>query len=332
MPYTRNTFIVYPDQFFGRFAEMQRQNTDVFNAASQNGIVQRAVARRGDYSSESFLSELTNGITRRDPTSTADASPIDDVDMEEITSVKLARKLVVQKTIDGWRKIQADQAADDEQLLSFYLGGYVSKAVRVDWLNTAVIAAVGAMSGQAGIFLPLTALEMASTRKLNQGLKLLGDARNDIVCWVGNGITYADLVDQNIADNVQDLTGAVMYGGQPGTLGKPFIVTDSPALTNTGGGSTGDSYYILGLRSNGIVIEESENSSMVSDTILLKENVIGAMQYEGSYNVELAGMKWNTAVTNPTDAQLGTAGNWTKAVTSDKSLPGVIIEVDNKAA
>lgn len=329
MPYTKNTFTIYPEQFFGGFSETIRQNTNAFNTASQNGLVQRTAASRGEYKAESFIKELTNGITRRD-TGVITAATIDDVLTDEIVSPKLARKLVVQKTLDAWKKMQADNAAGDEQLLSFYLGEQVSKAVMVDWLNTAMIAAVGAMAGEAAIFLPLVNNEMASTRKLNQGLKLLGDARNDVVCWVGNGIAFADLVDQNITDNVQDLTGAVMYGGQPGTLGKPFIVTDAPALTNVGGGSTGDSYYIIGLRTGGVVIEESEDSTVYNDTTAGLENLVGIMQYEGSYNVQLAGMKWDTAVTNPTDAQLGTAGNWTKSVTSDKSLPGVIIEVDNK--
>lgn len=327
--YTQTTFVVYQDQFFGGWTEMTAQNADAFNAASRNGIVQRVRGHRGAFTQESFILALTGSITRRDTDVVTAATPTD-VTMEQVIGTKLARKIYVEKTIDAWKKIGADAGASDDQLLSFYLGGFYAKEIQLDWLNTGITAAVGALSAQAPNFLPLVANEMASTTKLNQGLKLLGDDRNNVVCWIGNGIAYADLVQQNINDNVQDLTGAVMFGGDAGTMGKPFIVTDSPALTNTGGGTTGDSYYILGLKAGGLTIEESESQTLLSELVGGKENIVGRLQSDLSYTVKLAGMRWDTAIENPTDAQIGTGANWTKVATSHKNLAGVLIEVDNK--
>ena len=329
MPFTSNTFVVYPEQVHGGWMEVIQQNLDVFNAASRGGITQVSEGLRGHFNAESFSLRLATGVQRRDTNSTADLTP-DDVLMDEVIGTKLARTLFVQKTLDAWKKVQLDSGISDDQLLSFHIGQSVAQEFLADWVNTAMVGAVGAMAAEAEIFLPLVANEMASTRKLNQGLKLLGDARNNVVCWVGNGITYADLVDQNISDNVQDLTGAVMYGGSVGTLGKPFLVTDSPALTNVGGGTTGDSYYILGLHAGGITLTESENRSVSSGVERGKVNLLGELQIETSFSLKLMGMKWNSAVENPDNTALGNGTNWTKVATSHKNLPGVIIEVDNK--
>lgn len=44
--------------------------------------------------------------------------------------------------------------------------------------------------------------------------------------------TYFDMVDQAISEKIYEEAGVVIYGGQPGAMGKPVLVADTHPARN----------------------------------------------------------------------------------------------------
>ena len=339
MSVTSSTFNIYPDQMWGGWSEVMRVNTEAFNAASNNGIVMRSELIKGDYSVESYLAAFvgsnadeTGGISRRDTTADQ-AFTLSNPSTNEHVTIKLNRKGGAAKYLDAWKKIQADAGIEDDMLLSFYLGRMYAKDAMADYLRAIIRAAVAALQNTTvanSNFYDQSSAGRASTLRLAQGIRLYGDAAGDIVCWIMNGLAYNDIIQDNITTAVTGVAGAVMYGESPATLGLPVVVTDIDALTNTGGGTAGDSYYILGLKSNGLQVIESEARSDYNGIVPQRENLLGVMQFETAYNIDVAGTSFDRSIVNPTAVQLTNASNWTQDVSSHKDLCGILIEVDNQ--
>src|SRR3954470_21630845 len=131
---TQSDFKIYQEQFKGGMGEKLTQVSDAFNAASNNTLQIKPRNIRGQYEQTSFFKLVSGAVTRRDPTSTSSATKLA-LTQDELASVKLNRKIgQVSNTLDSFRKI--GQAGDDDQTLSFLLGGQFAKAVQVDYLNT----------------------------------------------------------------------------------------------------------------------------------------------------------------------------------------------------
>jgi hypothetical protein len=112
-----------------------------------------------------------------------------------------------------------------------------------------------------------------------------------------------------------------VYGGQPGTLGKPVLVTD-----------TMDVDAILGLVTGAVTVTESQAPGFRSYDINDQENLAIGYRAEGVVNVDLLGYSWDTAKgDNPDLTKIGTAGNWKKHFTSNKSTAGVLIKLESAA-
>ena len=101
------------------------------------------------------------------------------------------------------------------------------------------------------------------------------------------------------------------------TLGRPVVVTDSPALL------AGGNYSTLGLVAGAATVEESEGQTIMFEPVTGKENLVYRFQGEYAYNVGCLGFKWKKeAGENPADTALAAPANWTKNVSSDKLTAG----------
>lgn len=322
-------FVIFQDEFFAGMTEVEAQNADAFNAASNNCIQLRPNRTKGDYSSESFADMVATAVlaARRDLTDVT-AKADTGMTMDQINTVKLSRIIgPVAQTLSSWKKIAPNE--DAARLQSFILGQQIAAAKFVEMLNSGLSAAEAAIGGEASLThsAPTTTLTHAL---LNTMLALAGDAANEIECFVMHSAPWFHLTGAAIGTNGFDgiATGVIVNGASPGTFGRPVIVTDSAGLF-TGSGST-LVYQILGLRRGGIVIEESEEQTMVSEIVTGLGNLILRTQGEYGYNVGIKGFQWDigNGGKNPTDAALITATNWDKAMTQDKRLAGVHMDVD----
>ena len=315
-------WVVYHEQFFGGMTEVLMQQTNVFNGASANAL--RLVPRmlRGHYEQEAFISEISTLVTRRDIASVAAATDLP-MDSDEFVGVKLNRKIgPVANTLDRWRKI-----AEDPETMSLLLGRQSGVAVAADYVNSLLIALEAALSGQSALIHDETAGGTTTLQytSLVDGLSKVGDRANNIVAWVMHSKPFFDLFKDGITNyQVENVAGVQIQEGSIGSLNRPIVVTDSSALVISG---TPTNYSTLGLFMDGGTVDESEDQEMESELVTGLENLVMRMQGEYAFNVRLRGFQWDitNGGANPTDAALGTASNWDKIATDNKSLPGVRI-------
>lgn len=206
----------------------------------------------------------------------------------------------------------------------------------LDQVNTALGAAApafaqtyktgGTAGGAAGAIGDTAVGDTITHSSLVDLQALYGDAGQRVSAFVMHSKVYYDLMKQGIADNVYNVAGVTIHEGTVATLGKPVIVTDSDSLVSSGTGDTTahNEYFTLGLTAGAIEVEESEDRQIVSDLITGLENLVLRYQGEYAYNVKLKGYAWDitNGGINPTTAAMGTATNWDKVVTDDKSTGG----------
>lgn len=316
-------FVIYQEQFYGGMLEAMDQNSNAFNAASNNAIVMITRKLLGDYEKESFLKTISGLIVRRDTTS---VSAVDSLamTMAELISVKINRRIgPVEQALDAWRKV-----GKNAEEMSFKLGEMVGMEILTDYANTAILAAEAALEGVATLIYDATgqSTKTLTATHLTNGLSKMGDMAARVICWVMHSKPYFDLMKQAIADKIYEEAGLVVYGGEPGTLGRPVVVIDAPALTDANASVT-DTYNTLGLVSGGVLLTESEEREIESQKVLGKENITFMIQGEYAFNLGVKGFQWDVTHggANPTDVALGTSTNWDQVATSVKNCAGVRI-------
>src|SRR2546425_1227693 len=77
-------FKIYDEQFFGGMTEVLMQNADAFNQSSANAIQLVPQELKGNYEKESFFTQISSLVTRRDVTS---VSTVTDIKMAQAEHV-----------------------------------------------------------------------------------------------------------------------------------------------------------------------------------------------------------------------------------------------------
>lgn len=320
---TKDTFVIYHEQFHAGFTETLVQETQVFNEASRGAIRLVTMNKLGDYEKSSFFATISGLVTRRDISSLASASDLD-LTQAELVSVKLNRMIgPVVKTLDALKKIGSSR-----EEMSFVLGQQWAKAVLIDQVNSAIRALVNALGAQATNVYDYSGTGTMTHAALATGKGKLGDAASRIVCWIMHSKVATDLEVQAITDKITNVADGVINFGRVGALGLPVLITDSAPLLVSG---TPDQYVTLGLVPDGAVVTESEERTIALEgPITGKANLFYRLQGEIAYNLGLKGFAWDVANggANPVDADVATASNWDKVATSYKDLAGVYIYTD----
>lgn len=204
---------------------------------------------------------------------------------------------------------------------SVVVGQDMADATMEGFLQYGMAALKAAISGNADMV--ATGNWAADSKKvLTKGLRKFGDKSGRVLLWAMDSTTYFDMVDQAIADKIYEEAGVVIYGGLPGTLGKPVLVSDAFPEQN-----------IFGLQSGAVRLTESQAPGFRAYDINDQENLAIGMRAEGTVNIDLLGYSWQEAAggVNPTVAALGTAANWAKHVTSNKLTAGVLIDLSTQS-
>lgn len=317
---TKADFKIYDEEYQGGEYERIAQMTKAFNEGSAGALRLIQAELKGHYAKEAVFDRITGLISRRDISATTDVSATK-LTQDEKISVKVNRRVgPVDQTIDSFKKI-----SKDPKEMSFIVGGLVGEEKVKDYVNTCIMCVEAALSGVAGLIYDGTAGTMTHTGLVN-GLSKFGDRAQDIACWLMHSKVYFDLMKQAIADKIVEVAGVTIYQGSVATLGRPCVVIDSPALYNDNGSAT-DTYNTLGLVKGAATTTESEEETMVIDTVTGKENLIVRMQGEYAFNEEVKGFKWDVdnGGENPTDTALATATNWDSIVGDNKNTAGVRI-------
>jgi hypothetical protein len=162
---------------------------------------------------------------------------------------------------------------------------------------------------------------------LNNGNRLMGDASNQILCYVMHSKQWHDLVGDSITQKITDVASVAIQKGQPFSLDRTVLVTDDAALINEDGVSSGvDSYNCLGLVAGAAEVEQTEDTTQIMTLVDDLANIAYRFRVEYAFNMNVKGMQYVAATgINPNDATLGTESSWAKVVTSLKNGPGIKI-------
>lgn len=325
---TASDWKVYDDHFRAGYAEKLTQSLRVIIERGNGAIVVEDENIPGDYLKESFWKFPTSLVTRRVATGTGSTSAVTPVTVSqgEAVHVRLSRKIgPVDATWDAFRKI-----AKTPEEFSMVLGGMIAEARLQAMLNDGLTAARAAADKTATKYDKAALTNKTMTRAaLAAGMKLMGDAREEVVAWVMHSKPYGDLVDEantTTAGAESIVTGVALYGAAPPSMGRPIFVTDSSSLVLD---ETTDKYYSLGLTRGAIRIKvDGQLTAPVIQTVTGLENLVMRIQSEADWFVNIKGYTWDHASggANPLAAALLTSTNWDLTASDIKLASGVVIK------
>ena len=307
---------IYNDLAQTSYLERIQDRIQVFNQNSQNALRLVNTIIPGDFQKKAFY-QIGGSIATRDVTSTSTVTP-SAIGADEMISVKVPWKYGPYATTEEAFK----RRARNPEEFSMLVGQDMADAVLAGQLAHIIAALTGAISANTTMIVDDKTLSSDGKKVLSAGLRTMGDKFGRIAIWVMDSGTYFDIVDQAITDKIYEEAGLVIYGGQPGTMGKPVLVSDA---------CTAD--YIFGLQPGAAICTESQVPGMISYPITNQENMSLGFRGEGAFNVEVMGYSWDTSTggSNPESSDLSTAANWDKYATDDKNTAGFLIDLTSES-
>ena len=314
---TPNDFKIYTEWVQSGYLEKIAQNVNGFNANSNNAINLTTSSLIGNYKEIAFFKELAQSelINDRDKTSTTDVTAAKMTQMEDVIPYLPTRFGPYETT----RSAFLDIGRSPEEF-SMMLGEALADAVMADMLNTsldsliAAIQATDAMTANPGA----AGSAVLSYDLMIDGMSQFGDRLDEVACFVMRSADYYGLMKGNIvAATIDSVAGATLNSGSVATLGKPVLVTDSPALVGTGAAAD-DSGAVLALTTNAITCIGDDDFYITTETTLGKENIIITWQGESQYGVDLKGYAFDKtqAITR---SSLALSANWSQVATDTKN-------------
>lgn len=316
---------VYNDDIVGTTIELLGQKTDQFNAASGGAIILSTASWRGDFSRESFFNRIASA--KRRVNRYANIAP------QEATTLTQGEHVGV-KVAGGFGPVLFEPAQmtwlneDPASAIRAISEGF-SDALLADQLNTAVGAAVAAVSNQATLVNDVSATAGLSLNVLNNSHAKFGDQSQLLITDIMTGAAYHTLVDKALTNaNRLFVAGNVMVVD---VLGKRYVISDIPALYE---GRTTDNTLnktkVLSVVANGIIVDNTSDIISNIDTSNGNTRIQTTWQADYSFGLKLKGYSWDVlnGGKSPLDKALFTASNWDKDVYEDKHTLGTLAIAD----
>lgn len=154
--------------------------------------------------------------------------------------------------------------------------------------------------------------------------KALGDHANEFKVWFMHSAVFTDLVEQNLANNVNVMENAIIKDPYDGTfLGKPVIVDDSLPVTPEGSTATEYTTYLLGTGAFATAPVRIDVPNYV-DYDAEKAGGTNMLYSKWGRLIHPYGFNFkseNCASDSPTNDEFAAPANWDVAYTSDKNIP-----------
>ncbi len=308
---------VYNDEIVGTTIELVGQKTDQFNAASGGAIVLSAAAWRGDFSRESFFNQILSARRRVNRYQTNNPQAATALTQGEQVGVKVAGgfgPVLFEPSQMTW--LNEDPAAAIRAIAEGF-----SDALLQDQLNTAIAAAVAAVSGQVALVNDVSATAGLTLNAINGSHAKFGDMSQALVTDVMTGLAWHKLIDKALTNSSQlFVSGNVTVQD---VLGKRYVISDIPALYTAG---SPNKTRVLSVVASGIVVDNTSDIVSNLSTDNGKERIETTWQADYTFGLRLKGYSWDdiNGGKTPNDAALATSTNWDKAVTEDKHTLGTL--------
>lgn len=300
--------VIYDELVQTAYLERIQDVLDVFNAASQGSIILRNESIEGDFRKQAFY-EIDGSLAHRDVNSTATVTP-NKIGADETIGVKTPWKYGPFQTTEEAFKRRARNLEE----FSMLIGQNMADAQMAYQIAAAFAALNGAIGGNADM-VTSGSIQTDGKKVLTRGMRKFGDRFNRIAVFAMNSESWFDFVDDAIVEKVFEEAGLVIYGGSPGTMGKPVLVSDRVPEDQ-----------LFGLQPGAVQLIESQAPGFRSYDVDTLENLAVGYRAEGVFNVEVLGYSF-TGSANPNAAALASSANWTKKAASNKATAGVLIEL-----
>lgn len=302
--------IIYNQLAQTAYLERLQDNLNVFNQASNGAIRYINNVIQGDFNQQPFY-RVGGSIEHRDVNSTAKVNN-KKIGAGESIGVKVPFKYGPYASTEEAFKRRARSPEEFSEIIGYDLVDALV-AGRLQYGLAALKAAI--MSNPDMIAKGSIATD--GRKALTKGMRKFGDKFGRIALWVMNSDTYFDIVDEALTNQVYGESEIVIYGGLPGTLGKPVLVTDL----------VGDN-DAFGLQAGALTVTESQAPGFRAYDINDEENLAIGMRAEGTFNLDLLGYSWDMSKgANPNLALLGADANWKKHATSNKMTAGTLLDL-----
>lgn len=297
--------------------ETLAQMVEKFNGASGGAIRLSTEGFDGDFLQKSFWASIHSARRRVDRYASNTTASATNLSQLQHNTVKVAGGFGPVLFEPGQLTWVQKPTAEGIEVIS----SNMAEAIMQDMLNTGIAAAVGAIESKGATTTYDTGTGPISYRDINQAHKKFGDHSSLLVADVMDGATFHDLIDQNLA-NAQQLfqsNGILVVN----ILGKIVVVTDAPALRETG---TGADCKVLSLVRDGVVVNDAGDLITNVETRNGNQRIETTFQADYTFGVGLKGYSWDVANggKSPTDAELATGSNWDQIATSIKHTAGVL--------
>lgn len=307
--------VVFNQQIQTVATEIVDQSVGAFNEASGGTLLLGSQSSIGDFVEEASYKLIASLVGRRNAYGTGSLTTKALEQLKDV-AVKVDQSVGPME----WTAEQFARLGKSEEEAGLIIGEQAAVGLIQDYLNTAASSLVGAIGAQAALVNDYSATGTAKLVELNKAAGKLGDRQMNIAAWVMHSQVFTDLTNEAITNTSQLYTIGdirVMTDG----LGRRYVVTDSPALSNAG-----TTFNTLGLVPGAAMVETSPFRSQTVGKVA-EENMGTVWKGESSFNIGLKGYAWD--MTNggksPDDAALALGTNWDKIATSDKDTAGVML-------
>mgnify|MGYP000849615315 FL=1 len=297
--------------------ETVAQMIEQFNAASGGAIQLSTQGFDGDYMMRSSFSSLHAAQRRVDRYATNTSASSTALAQIQHNSVKIAGGFGP----IAWEPAQLRWVGDNPAAAVEVISRNMSEAIMKDMLNTAIAAAVAAIENVGATVIYDSGTGPINYVDLNTAHSRFGDMSQLLICDVMDGVAWHSLIGQNLAN------AATLFQAGNVTvvnlLGKRTIVTDAPALRETGSGAD---QKVLSLVAGGGIVHDAGDLVTNIETSNGAQRITTTMQADYTFGLGLKGYAWDTTNggKSPTDAELATGSNWDKIATSVKHTAGVL--------
>lgn len=297
--------------------ETVAQMVDKFNAASGGAIQLSTQGFDGDYMMKSSFASLHSAQRRVDRYATNTSAAATVLAQLQHNTVKIAGGFGPIQ----WEPAQLRWVGDNPAAAVEVISRNMAESIMKDMLNTGIAAAVAAIENVGATAYFDTGTGPIGYADINTAHSRFGDMSQLLICDVMDGATYHGLIGLNLA-NATELfqAGNVTVVS---ILGKLVVVTDAPALRETG---TGADQKVLSLVSGGIIVHDAGDLVTNIETNNGSQRIATTMQADYTFGLGLKGYAWDVTSggKSPTDAALATGSNWDKIATSLKHTAGVL--------
>lgn len=293
------------------------QQINAFNAASGGSIVLSSEGMTGDYMRESFFASLAGARRRVDRYATNSTQAATDLTELKGSKVKIAGgfgPVRYEPSSMTWLQRPTQQGVEAASVA-------FAELLVQDQLNTAIAALVAALENNAAVTNDVSASAAITYGAINNAHAKFGDSSGQIVANVMNGATAHKLVGDNLTNGTRLFEARNV--NVIDILGKAVIVTDAPALSQSGAPNKSK---VLGLVSGAAEVSNSSDIITNVQTNNGNERIETTFQADYTFALGLKGYSWDetNGGKSPTDAEIATGTNWDKVAEFDKMTAGVI--------